>query len=155
MPKAFVGGGWLVSAVFEVLSAVFSTYCVTKLVQVGLEHKIHSYQGIVEEAFGKRARSAFELTLSTAQLSFCLSYVSYIVKSSKTIADEAMNLDSNPWIYAAIIICILTPLTWVRNVADFSSAFLLANLATIWALVVVVYYCVPNVIGQEKFGPDI
>ena len=43
MPKAFVGGGWLVSAVFEILSAAFSTYCVTKLVQVGLEHKIHSY----------------------------------------------------------------------------------------------------------------
>ena len=43
LPKAFLHGGWLASAAFELGAAIITTICVMKLVQVGLKLNLYSY----------------------------------------------------------------------------------------------------------------
>ena len=63
-PKAVLHGGWLASALFELGSAVITTMCAIKLVQVGMKLKIYSYQLIVEHAFGPIARVMLEAMIA-------------------------------------------------------------------------------------------
>ena len=73
-PKAVLHGGWLASAVFELVSAVITTICAIKLVQAGSELKIYSYQLIVEHAFGRTAKVILEAMIAITQFCFVLSF---------------------------------------------------------------------------------
>jgi len=47
MPKAFANGGYIFSPICETFTAVLTTYCVSKLVNVGLKLGSYSYSGVV------------------------------------------------------------------------------------------------------------
>jgi len=44
-------------------------------------------------------------------------------------------------VIAFIFVAILTPIAWVRNIADFKVSFLIGNLSILLAFVVVLGFC--------------
>ena len=64
MPRAFANGGYIFSPICEFCSAVVTTYCVTKLVSVGLKYGSYSYSGVVQKAFGPRVRRVLDFMIA-------------------------------------------------------------------------------------------
>ena len=155
MPKAFLNGGWAASAMMEIASGLISSICVVKLVESGLKYKLYSYSLIVEKAFGCNGRFILDFMISMTQFSFALSYVAFMVESGKSTVDKMFDIDTNPWVYATAIICILTPMAWERDITKFAFTFLIGCLLIVWGLVVVSFYATGVLYEEKKFGPDI
>jgi len=69
--------------------------------------------------------------------------------------DQLFDIDSNPWIYGSIIICIYAPIAWVRNIAKFSFTFMLGNLLILMAVAFVTVYCFMTMARQDGIAPDV
>lgn len=52
LPKAFVDGGWLTSAIFLACSGIINCIGCAKLIDTGLATKLYSYPMIVEKVLG-------------------------------------------------------------------------------------------------------
>jgi amino acid permease len=63
------------------------------------------------------------------------------VQSLKSTFDGLYGIDSSPWIYTIGIICLLTPLAWVRDIAKFSFTFMIGNFMVLLTTIVVSSYC--------------
>ena len=81
--------------------------------------------------------------------------MTFIVASCKTTVDQLYDVNSNPWLYAAALICILTPIAWERNIAKFAFTFLIGCVLLFWAVLVVSFYCFGMLYEKKEFGPDI
>ena len=64
-------------------------------------------------------------------------------------------MDSSPWLWAILITLIATPMSWVRNIANFSFTFLLGNILIAWAVIVCSYYAFATLISNADFGPNL
>ena len=155
MPKAFLNGGWAASMGMELVAAAATTICALKLVQAGLKYKLYSYSLIVEKALGKKGRVVLDIMIAATQFSFTVSHMTFIVESSKTTIDKAYGVNSNPWIYAAVVICILTPIAWERNIAKFAFTFLIGILLILLSVIVVSFYCFGILYEKKELGPGI
>ena len=62
-PRAFANGGYIFVAAIEIFSAILTTYCIMKLVDVGLYYDSFSYSSVVQKAFGKRIRFVLDLMI--------------------------------------------------------------------------------------------
>ena len=76
------------------------------------------------------------------QYSLVVSGFSFVVSSTKSIVDTATQSNTNPWIYASLIILFGTPIVWIRNIAHFSFTYALGNILTLWTAFVVSYFCI-------------
>ena len=155
MPKAFANGGWAASAALEIAAAVITTACAAKLVQAGLMLKLYSYSLIVEKALGTKGRVALDFMIAATQFGFTVSHIAFIVASLKTTVDAAWGVDSNPWLYATAVICILTPIAWERNIARFAFTYLIGVLLLVWASLVVSFHCFGMLSEDRKLGPNV
>ena len=81
--------------------------------------------------------------------------MTFIVESFKTTIDGMWNVNSNPWIYATAIICILTPMAWERNIAKFAFSYVMGVIFVVWATLVVTGYCFGLLYNNPKLGPNI
>ena len=63
-PKAFVNGGWGVSAIFLTVSGWLSCIACLKLVDAGLALDIYSYPLVVEKILGKKMRLILEVCIA-------------------------------------------------------------------------------------------
>ena len=127
IPKGFQTGGWLVSGIMLAISGILTTVCVTKLVESGLKVNLFSYSLVTQRAFGKKGRAILDFMVAATQYSFTISHMTFLVTSMKSTMDFLFAADTNPIIYAAIVVIILTPMAWVRNIAKFSFTFLIGN----------------------------
>ena len=93
--------------------------------------------------------------ISATQFSFTISHITFIVESCKTTVDNLYGVNSNPWIYATALICILTPIAWERNIAKFAFTFLIGCVLLLWAVLVVTFYSAGWLYEKKEFGPDI
>ena len=116
-------------------SAIITTVCVVKLVKVGLKLNTFSYGNVMEQAFGSNGRIILELMIALTQFSFSISQVSFMARSLKTTMDSTFTINSNIAIYGAILVCIMTPVAWVRNFAKFSFSYMIGNLLTFFTVV--------------------
>jgi len=64
-----------------IFSAVLTTICVRKLVQVGLIFNIYSYSLIMERVFGHKSRIILDFMIATTQFSFTISQITFIIRS--------------------------------------------------------------------------
>ena len=62
-PKAYQNGGFIFSPLIQILSATFTTICVSKLIKVANKKKIYSYGQLVETSFGKKARNILDFMI--------------------------------------------------------------------------------------------
>lgn len=155
LPKTFQNGGMLITAFFIAMSAIVSTYCIGKLIDVGLATRLYSYSLIVERALGKRGRFCLDVMVSLTQFSFTIAGIIFIVNTFKVTFDNIFDIDSNQWIYGSLIICIYCPISFVRNIASFSFTFMLGNLLVLLAVLFVSVYCGMTMVRQDGVGADI
>jgi len=66
IPKAFVTGGYLMTAFLMMASGVISTLCANLLVQSGLKAQLTSYSELTGEKLGPKWRIAIDLCISLA-----------------------------------------------------------------------------------------
>ena len=68
--------------------------------------------------------------------------MTFLVTSMKSTFDVIFTIDSNIVIYATIVVLILTPMAWVRNIAMFSFTFLIGNLLILITVIVTSVYAI-------------
>ena len=155
LPKTYQNGGLGMTSIFIAGSALISTYCVGKLVDAGLQTKLYSYSLIVERALGKKGRFGLDVMISLTQFCFSIAAIIFIINTFKITFDMLLVTETNPWIYGGVVICIFTPIAWVRNIAKFSFTFMLGNLLILLAVAYVTVYCFMVMDRQGGMGPDI
>lgn len=142
LPSAFLSGGWGMSTIILFTVAFLTTVCTLKLVESGQHLKIYSYSLLAEKALGKKGKVFLDITVMLTQYSFTVSHILFIVKSLKSTFDVALGVSTNPWLYASVMICILTPLAWVRNIATFSFSFMIGNIMILLTFIIVCIFCI-------------
>ena len=84
LPKAFVVGGFGVSAILELASGFVSTLAACLLVQCALAKGVYSYSKLTKMVLGKWGRRTIDLVIALAQFSFTVSHISFIIQSMHT-----------------------------------------------------------------------
>ena len=79
--------------------------------------------------------------IAATQFSFSISHFTFEVESLKSTIDGIYGIDSSKGVFAACIVCILIPVSWVRDIGKFSSAFMIGNFMILLTIIVVVIYC--------------
>jgi hypothetical protein len=74
--------------------------------------------------FGNRAMHALNGALALLQYVFTIPAILFTIESFKTIIDVEFGIDSPIWIYAVLLVIILTPFALVRRIKKFSFTFL-------------------------------
>lgn len=144
-----------ITPIFISISAIVSTICIGKLVDTGLANNLYSYSLVVEKAFGKKGRFVLDVMVSLTQFGFTLPGIIFIMKTFKNTIDALFDVDTNLWVYGLILICIYTPISWVRNIAHFSVTYLLGNLLILLAVLFVSVYCFMTLGRQDGIGEGI
>ena len=130
------------SSFLMTVSGVVTTICVIKLINAGLKLEIFSYSDIVEETLGRKARIFTDIMIAASQFSFTISHVTFEVESLKSTIDTVFGLDTSKAMYAVIVLCILIPLAWVRDLGRFSFSFMIGNSVILFTVIVVSGYCI-------------
>ena len=140
---------------FIIISAFLSTYCVNQLVDAGIATRLLSYSLIVEQVFGKKGRFGLDVMVSFTQFSVTIAGVIFLIKTWQVTFDYLFTVNSNPWIYGCIIICIYSPIACVRDIGKFSFTFMLGNLLILLAVVYVTVYCFMTIARLDEIAPEI
>ena len=64
-------------------------------------------------------------------------------------------MDSNTIYYIVVVTILLTILTWVRNLAKFSFAFIFGNLLILVTVIYITVFAIKLIQEQDGKGPDI
>lgn len=155
IPSAFKNGGWGTTSILIAANAFITTICVLKLVASGLKLQIFSYSLLMEKTFGRPARIALDVMIALTQFSFSISHFTFNIESLKSTIDSVFETQTKRSTYAIILVAILIPVSWVRDIGRFSFAFMIGNLIIVLTLAVVVYFCLETFTHQGALGPDI
>jgi amino acid permease len=86
---------------------------------------------------GRKGRQALDIMIFLSQYAFTISQAVFVIKSFTTSINQAFSLNTPMWYYSLGLICILTPIAWVRDISRFSFTFLIGNLLLILTVGVV------------------
>ena len=78
LPRAFANGGYVISPIMMLGSAIITMISINKLMQAGLLFEIYCYSKITRRIFGRRLQRFVDLLLVITQICFALSYVVFI-----------------------------------------------------------------------------
>lgn len=95
-----------------------------------------SYSLIALKALGPTAKVVTDVMIFMTQFSFAMSLISFITQVWKSFALQ-LGSDMGIWTVACILMLILAPVAFVRNISKFSFTFLLGNLCILTTVVVV------------------
>ena len=87
LPKSFVNGGWLFTALTLVLSAILYIYCALLLLEVRAKLNLTAYTEIGQKTYGKLGRILVDIALWGSQSGFCCAYVYFIKQNCMVIFD--------------------------------------------------------------------
>jgi proton-coupled amino acid transporter len=79
--------------------------------------------------------------IAITQFSFTIAHMGFIIGSFKSTIDDIFEVNTNPYLYSWLLMCILTPLACVRNIAKFSFTFLIGVLMILISFFVVSIFC--------------
>ena len=142
IPRAFVTGGYIMTAILLMVSGVISTLCANLLVKAGLQSQLASYSELTGEKLGPKWRIAVDCCISMAQYSFTVSHISFIVTSLQTTVEAQLGVQTSPWIYLIGSCIVLTLISWIEDIKKFSSTFLVGNLLIFATILTVSFYCI-------------
>ena len=86
IPRAFLNGGYLFSPMVLLCSAFMSSYTTCHLINCGLHTRVYNYSSIMQLAMGRNGKVLADIMLMLTQLSFAISYVSFIYDNAKSFA---------------------------------------------------------------------
>lgn len=155
MPVSFFNGGFVASPVTLLVAGFITLLCVNKLIECGLHYECYSFPKICELALGTVGKRMIDLMICLTQFSFAASQLTFSVQSYKSTFDFFLERETSAWIYAGIMVCILTPLSWVRNIAKFSFTMMLGNLLILITVSVVLAVAVKVILQQGHIADSI
>jgi len=151
VPKAFANGGYLFSPLVLLASFFVTTMCALKLVSAGLNQGVYSYSEIVLNTLGPKARCSVDVMIMLTEFSLTLSYMVFIIESVRSV----FAVQVNPFWIAGGLVCVLTPIAWVQNIARFSFSFFFGNLIVLSAFFIVTWFCAAQIKEQDSLGPNL
>ena len=128
---------------------------VHKLIETGLSTKLYSYPLIVEKVLGKTPRIILEIAIALTHFLFIALSIIYLIESWSTGIEGLFGAKSELYLYAIVVFVIYTLLSWVRDLAKFSFAFILGFTMIMITLFAVVGYGSWLVAEQGGAGPDL
>lgn len=100
---------------------------------------------IAKHALGDKGKLTVDIFVSACLFSFTVAHISFIMDTLAMIFGQ----ETSNWIYAAVIMCIYSPLAWVRNISYFSFGYILGCLMIIFTMIVVSTYCIDGISERE------
>jgi solute carrier family 36 (proton-coupled amino acid transporter) len=85
LPKVFTNGGWGFSTFSIIASAILNYWSLSMLLEVRQRLNANSYTECGKLIFGKKGEYIVNLALGISQLSFCISFLYFIIGNSVTI----------------------------------------------------------------------
>jgi len=143
------------TTIFFIGSAIVSTYCIGMLIDTGLATNLISYSLLVERAMGKKGRIGLDVMVSLSQITFTIPGIIFVINTLKMTIDPLFAIDSNPWIYGGLIICIYSLMAWERNIAKFSFSYFLGNLLMLLVVLSITVYCCMIMNRQDGIAPGV
>ena len=93
---------------------------------------------VVEKILGPKSRLILEVTIALTQFAFAISHIVFLISSWKTTVTSLFGIETEIFPYALTILIIYTSMSWVRNLAKFSFAFILGVVLIIITTVYVI-----------------
>jgi amino acid permease len=90
-----------------------------------------------------------DIILALCQFSFTIAQITFTL----TALQKNIGTDINRWYFAIGIICLYTPLAWVRKIQYFSAGYIIGNLMIILTVSVVSIYAIVK-IKKDGVGPE-
>ena len=144
LPKAFINGGYAISMVMMVLSAVLTIYCSTLLLEVRKKLNSTNYTELGQSTFGKKGRILVDIALWCSQLGFCCAYVYFIMENIAQILIDSMHVDIDRLkcqrLLALFSFFMFTSLCLVRKIEKFAVTHVFADIMILITVLSIVVY---------------
>ena len=85
-----------------------------------------------------------------------LSFVSFITQSFQSVIKAKLGYEVELWSIGIVLVMILAPISWVRNISKFSFTFLLGNTLILSTLIIVTVILTVRLYNRDwELGPGI
>lgn len=71
-----------------------------------------------------------------------------MIASLKTTVNTSLNIETSSALFAVLLVCVMTPVAWVRNFAKFSFTYILGNILVLVIVVVCSWQSVSQIASQ-------
>jgi proton-coupled amino acid transporter len=95
VPSAFINGGWGVTMLFLLVSAICTCYCSHLLLDARAAAKAESYTALGKIAYGFTGEMLVNLAVASSQMGFVIAFVYFIKANLHEIAEQAWGKDIN------------------------------------------------------------
>lgn len=155
LPKSFQNGGYIFAPINLFISGILTTICVEKLILTGLKYEIYCYSQVVGRVLGPRGRLFLDIMIFMTQYCATIAQSVFIIQSFASSLNTAFGWNTPQWYYAMGLVCILTPIAWVRDISKFSFTFMLGNTLLMATVITVIVDCVKTMNAQGGVQADI
>ena len=152
MPKDFVNGGWLFSAVCIIGSLIVTLYCASLLLQCREKYG-GSFPEIGYAVYGKWGKLLVDISLVASQYGFVTAYIYFIasqiggpggvIPCMTAPSDDPECINGtviNKWWFLLICMIIYVPLVFVRKIEVFAVTHLFGDVMIIITMIVICIY---------------
>ena len=87
--------------------------------------------------------------IAATQFSFSLSLASYITATMKTVIKTIFDYNIDIWYIAVVMMCILIPIAWVRQISKFSFTFLVGNILILTTVIIVTIVLIVKFVKRD------
>ena len=150
LPKAFLNGGLMFSAIVLFIFGLYSYWCYYLLVETKTKTNVSSFGDIGLILFGYKMKLLILFSIVLSQLGFVSTYLVFSSNNLIAFLKNIFNIDVSFIAMLTVLCFIFMPLSLVRNITKLSLAALFANVFIFFGLVVIIYY---TCFGLIENGP--
>ena len=164
MPKDFVNGGWLFSAICVIGSLIATLYCAHLLLQCRAKFG-GSFPEIGQAVYGKWGKLMVDISLVASQYGFVTAYIYFIasqiggpggvipcITADSTDDMCANGTVINKWWFLLICCAIYIPLVFVRKIEVFAVTHVFGDAMIIITMIIICIYAGMDV-GKDGWQP--
>lgn len=157
LPKAFSSGGLLFSTVTLLFFGLLSYWCYLILVYAKVAVRVSSFGEIGLICYGPWLQHLILTSIVLSQVGFVAAYIVFTGENLRAFVTNVSSYnaaDLDIFWFILLQACILTPLTWIRDITKLSLLALLANVFIFVGLVTILYFTISEFIGNS-FQPGV
>lgn len=143
LPKAFSSGGLLFSALMLFLFGLLSYWCYVVLVYSKIAVRVSSFTEIGRILYGSWFQQLILFSILLSQIGFVATYIIFTAENLRAFIVNVTSYSTSDidivWLIA-LQTCILTPLSFIRDITKLSLLALLANVFIMIGLVTIICF---------------
>lgn len=155
LPKAFSSGGLLFSTITLLLFGLLSFWCYLILVYAKMAVKVSSFGEIGLICYGPWLQHLILSSIVLSQVGFVAAYIVFTAENLRAFVGNVSSYnvaDLDIFWFILLQTCILTPITWIRDITKLSLLALLANIFIFIGLITILYFTLTEFFAN-KFTP--